>query len=74
MEIMSNIHADLTNNKLLNCKTIFYLIDEFEGMFDWHSKKLYCPLIKYSNNKYTFKICMRPDGIKNIRNCRGRIY
>lgn len=47
-------------------KTIFYLIDEFEGLFEWQ-QKLILSFIKYSDKFHTYKICMRPDGIKTAQ-------
>lgn len=48
---------------LLNEKTIFYLIDEFEGLFEWQ-QKLVLSFLKYADKFHTYKICMRPDGLK----------
>lgn len=50
----------------LENKTIFYLIDEFEGLFEWQ-QKLILSFIKYSDKFHTYKICMRPDGIKTAQ-------
>lgn len=47
----------------LESKTIFYLIDEFEGLFEWQQKRI-LSFLKYSDEFHTYKICMRPDGIK----------
>lgn len=47
----------------LENKTIFYLIDEFEGLFEWQQKRI-LSFLKYSDEFHTYKICMRPDGIK----------
>ena len=47
----------------LNEKTIFYLIDEFEGLFEWQ-QKLILSFLKYADKYHSYKICMRPDGLK----------
>lgn len=47
----------------LENKIIFYLIDEFEGLFEWQQKRI-LSFLKYSDEFHTYKICMRPDGIK----------
>lgn len=51
-------------------KTIFYLIDEFEGLNDWQQRAI-LSLIKYSDDNHTFKICMRPDGLKTSETVGG---
>lgn len=47
-------------------KTVFYLIDEFEGLSEWQ-QKIVLSFVKYSNDWHTFKICMRPDGLKTAQ-------
>lgn len=47
----------------LNEKTVFYLIDEFEGLFEWQ-QKLILSFLKYADKYHSYKICMRPDGLK----------
>lgn len=67
--IMRELPLDLLNmceNYQFHEKTIFYLIDEFEGLTDWQ-QKLILSLVKYSDDKHTFKICMRPDGLKSAQ-------
>lgn len=59
----------LTNYDFSN-KTIFYLIDEFEGLNVWQ-QRLILSFVKYSNNNHTFKICMRPDGLKSANTIGG---
>lgn len=51
-------------------KTVFYLIDEFEGLTDWQQRAI-LSLVKYSDDKHTFKICMRPDGLKSSETIGG---
>lgn len=51
-------------------KTVFYLIDEFEGLTDWQQRAI-LSLVKYSDDKHTFKICMRPDGLKSSETVGG---
>lgn len=53
----------ISSTSQLNEKTIFYLIDEFEGLFEWQ-QKLVLSFLKYSDKYHTYKICMRPDGLK----------
>ncbi len=53
----------MTSAYQLNEKTIFYLIDEFEGLFEWQ-QKLILSFLKYADKYHTYKICMRPDGLK----------
>lgn len=53
----------ISSTSQLNEKTIFYLIDEFEGFFEWQ-QKLVLSFLKYSDKYHTYKICMRPDGLK----------
>lgn len=65
--IILEMPADLLQNGInfnFKDKTIFYLIDEFEGLTEWQ-QKLVLSLVKYSDEKHTFKICMRPDGLKS---------
>ena len=47
-------------------KTVFYLIDEFEGLSEWQ-QKIVLSFVKYANDWHTFKICMRPDGLKTAQ-------
>lgn len=71
--IIKEMPMDLLNsceNYNFSDKTIFYLIDEFEGLMDWQ-QKLILSLIKYSDDKHTFKICMRPDGLKSAQTIGG---
>jgi hypothetical protein len=51
-------------------KIIFYLVDEFEGLNDWQ-QRLILSFVKYSDDKHTFKICMRPDGLKSAETIGG---
>ena len=44
-------------------KTIFYLVDEFEGLYDWQ-QKIVLSFVKYADKYHSYKICMRPDGLK----------
>lgn len=44
-------------------KTIFYLVDEFEGLYDWQ-QKIVLSFVKYADKFQSYKICMRPDGLK----------
>lgn len=44
-------------------KTVFYLIDEFEGLEKWQ-QELILSFVKYSDKYFSFKICLRPDGLK----------
>lgn len=44
-------------------KTVFYLVDEFEGLSDWQ-QKIVLSFVKYADKYHTYKICMRPDGLK----------
>lgn len=62
-EIINALPRELLKNEMFKDKTIFYLIDEFEGLSDWQ-QQLVLSFVKYSNSDYTFKICMRPDGLK----------
>jgi|GEM_PF-3605116 len=67
--IIRELPFDLLNsckNYQFSDKTIFYLVDEFEGLTDWQ-QKLILSLVKYSDDKHTFKICMRPDGLKSAQ-------
>ena len=71
--IISEMPAELLENGLnfnFKNKIIFYLIDEFEGLMDWQ-QKLVLSLVKYSDEKHTFKICMRPDGLKSAETIGG---
>lgn len=47
-------------------KTIFYLVDEFEGLSDWQ-QKIVLSLVKYADKYHSYKICMRPDGLKTAQ-------
>lgn len=60
-DILSSSRSDQIQDK-----TIFYLIDEFEGLFEWQ-QKLVLSFLKYSDTYHTYKICMRPDGIKTAQ-------
>lgn len=51
-------------------KIIFYLVDEFEGLNDWQQRSI-LSFVKYSDDKHTFKICMRPDGLKSAETIGG---
>lgn len=51
-------------------KIIFYLVDEFEGLKDWQ-QRLILSFVKYADDKHTFKICMRPDGLKSADTIGG---
>lgn len=67
--IIGELPRDLLEKSSLcekNNKTIFYLIDEFEGLFDWQ-QKLVLSYVKYSDKNHTYKICMRPDGLKTAQ-------
>lgn len=71
--IIKEMPIDLLNsceNYCFSDKIIFYLIDEFEGLTDWQ-QKLILSLVKYSDDKHTFKICMRPDGLKSAQTIGG---
>jgi len=71
--IISEMPSDLLDcgiNFNFKDKIIFYLIDEFEGLMDWQ-QKLVLSFVKYSNDKHTFKICMRPDGLKSAETIGG---
>lgn len=47
----------------LRNKTIFYLVDEFEGLYHWQ-QKIVLSFVKYADEYHSYKICMRPDGLK----------
>lgn len=51
-------------------KIIFYLVDEFEGLKEWQQRDV-LSFVKYSDDKHTFKICMRPDGLKSAETIGG---
>lgn len=71
--IIKELPQELIENSSL-CKerekTVFYLIDEFEGLSDWQ-QKLVLSYVKYSNRYHTYKICMRPDGLKTAQTVGG---
>lgn len=71
--IVRELPMDLLNGSTtcnnLN-KTVFYLVDEFEGLFEWQ-QKLILSFVKYSDRFHTYKICMRPDGIKTAQTVGG---
>lgn len=67
--VIRELPQDLLSNsssQQIENKTIFYLIDEFEGLFEWQ-QKLVLSFMKYSDKFHTYKICMRPDGIKTAQ-------
>ena len=65
-------HDLLTGSSLYNKddKTVFYLIDEFEGLTDWQ-QRIILSFVKYSDKYHTYKICMRPDGLKTAMTVGG---
>lgn len=69
-EIIKDLPEAIVSNWKNKGKTVFYLIDEFEGLFDWQ-QQIVLSFAKYSNSKYTFKICMRPDGLKTLDTIGG---
>ena len=62
-ELPCDLLKSITNYNFSE-KTIFYLVDEFEGLRDWQQQSI-LSFVKYSDDKHTFKICMRPDGLKS---------
>lgn len=71
--IIKEFPADILNSNVCYnfCdKIVFYLIDEFEGLKEWQ-QKMVLSLVKYSNDKHSFKICMRPDGLKSAETIGG---
>lgn len=69
--IIKELPADLLNlvNNLQD-KIVFFLIDEFEGLKAWQ-QKVVLSFVKYSDSKHTYKICMRPDGLKSADTIGG---
>ncbi len=61
-ELPKDLLLELFSKELSN-KTIFFLIDEFEGLNEWQ-QKIVLTFVKYADKYHSFKICMRPDGIK----------
>lgn len=71
--IIKDLPCDLLHSVInynFSNKIIFYLIDEFEGLKDWQQRFI-LSLVKYSDDKHTFKICMRPDGLKSAETVGG---
>lgn len=69
--IVNDLPVDICNlGDNLQDKIVFFLIDEFEGLKAWQ-QKVVLSFVKYSNDKHTYKICMRPDGLKSAETIGG---
>lgn len=69
--IIKELPEDLLRlGKELQNKIVFFLIDEFEGLKSWQ-QKVVLSFVKYSDSKHTYKICMRPDGLKSADTIGG---
>ena len=69
--IIRDLPSDLFNLSYeLQNKTVFFLVDEFEGLTAWQ-QKIVLSFVKYSDSKHTYKICMRPDGLKTADTIGG---